>query len=871
MTNNKSNQSEQFHLYSLPASAFFSNDENDKEYVLNKLREESRGAKKQFEKSDENNEDSIVSDAVFIDQQIDEAKAALKEEISSHKGIRSLREEFLTVEVRDHNGLLTGTRKPLKHNIISMFPSILSRTLGIELDKLTMDIMIFESSYTEVLESMIKQGFMYCDEKYIFFTASAGQIRTSKAVMIKEKVFNKYRDALMCGLSVDRINESEHKGVNMNKFLAYLALSQSSSKPWDDFDIDKAIVVDDFETMVNGEVDFIDHETYDITRKFMDVPISHTDGCGMILPSENAINFQFRMPWFKGLMAVAPFDEFLKSHKDASPKVIDIWNEPWNIIKDDIRIIFTKSQFKMWKYYDSWKDYKDNFKAYGCSAGICSEDEDRGNAKLGYQTLGSLTDITDEELLHIASKTIEDINLAGSDLDTMLKILGVGEGSQSPIQQALELVPELVADDYSKGNIKDARLSMIKQARYGKVEIDAKYTFIIPDVYAFMEKLFMKIDKPKGLLSDGEVFCNLYPNNDRLLCLRSPHLYREHGIRNNMVDENRSKWFVTDGLYTSSHDLISKLLMFDCDGDDSLVVADEKIIGLAERNMKNDDIVPLYYKMATSEAKIISNDSIYDGLLMAFKGNIGKYSNAISKVWNSENPDLELIKILCMENNFQIDQAKTLFMPTRPKHINDRIKKAIGGKLPHFFKYAKDKKASEVEPINNSTVNRLMAIIPDKNIRFNEVVGTLDINILMSNIRRKKDKALEQKIIEQYKLCLKEKLKQTSRKGTNLKLINKEIKRGMSEVCKDTGHIVDVLIPYLYKEKKSKIILWECYGKQVVRHIKSNKGIGICADCKEDFMIEKQRQCRCNGCQTLNDKKLDTERKRAKRRIEMSG
>ena len=52
----------------------------------------------------------------------------------------------------------------------------------------------------------------------------------------------------MCGLTVDHINKLG--GINVNKFIAYLALCNSATDVWEDFDIDKAIVVDDLETLV---------------------------------------------------------------------------------------------------------------------------------------------------------------------------------------------------------------------------------------------------------------------------------------------------------------------------------------------------------------------------------------------------------------------------------------------------------------------------------------------------------------------------------------------------------------------------------------------------------------------------------------------
>lgn len=68
---------------------------------------------------------------------------------------------------------------------------------------------------------------------------------------------------------------------------------------------------------------------------------------------------------------------------------------------------------------------------------------------------------------------------------------------------------------------------------------------------------------PQGLLKDGEVSARVFAKREKLDCLRSPHLYREHGVRRNVVNEDTKKWFRTDALYTSSYDLISKLLQFD--------------------------------------------------------------------------------------------------------------------------------------------------------------------------------------------------------------------------------------------------------------------------------------------------------------------
>ena len=94
--------------------------------------------------------------------------------------------------------------------------------------------------------------------------------------------------------------------------------------------------------------------------------------------------------------------------------------------------------------------------------------------------------------------------------------------------------------------------------------------------------------------------------------------------------------------------------MFDVDGDVSLVCAEKTLVDAAERHMGG--IVPLYYEMRKAKAQNISMQSIYDGMAAAYSGgNIGPISNSISKIWNSENPDLDTIKRLCYRNNEVID------------------------------------------------------------------------------------------------------------------------------------------------------------------------------------------------------------------------
>ena len=556
-------------------------------------------------------------------------------------------------------------------NIISVFESTLTRVIGIQKDELTTDLLVVQVYYFDVFKDLSFFGFMFNGEKYRYFTSSAGQIRKKKAVFIKESTWDSVEKTIMCGLTIDKINSKG--GNNVNKHLAYMALANSATDQWVDFDIDRCIVVDDFETNVPGEFDLIDETDYSITRTNGVVPITHTDGAGMMLPSVMTKNTMFRAPWVKGLLGVFDFKKFIEIN-NCSPIITDIYGQEHDVIAEDICIIFTKSQFKMYKFYDSWDEYKTYFKKYHCQAGRCNTEEDRiKNAKINYQMLQTLTDVTDEEIDLLAKKSVDKITNICTSKDTMMDVLGITpyNTNLTPLQEAIKIYPAILNDSYVKDTIREVKNSLLKKYRSGKLEVNGKYTFLLPDYYAACEYWFGHIETPKGLLADKEVFCWLFKQYDKLDCLRSPHLYKEHAIRFNIANkaygdraDKIREWFTTNAIYTSTYDLISKILQFDVDGDKSLVVADPDFVRIAERNMNG--IVPLYYNMRKAEPRLLNSKSIYEGLNAAFTGgNIGIYSNNISKIWNNDvfingteeekQHATDCVKRLCCQNNFVID------------------------------------------------------------------------------------------------------------------------------------------------------------------------------------------------------------------------
>ncbi len=326
----------QYNLYSVDTGHFYSNHEKylhdmnckyrrERNYVNNKLPEIEKKLK-EFGYTDDdikNLKNDKTEEFDIIDSSYDTVTEYLhwaRLIVHKREKAKESKEKLLTLlSNRVKQNELTDGKDHIRciredelndNNVISVFDSALSRTIGIKQDELTDALIVVQVYYFDVFKDISFYGFIYKGKKYKYFTSSAGQIRKKKAVFIKESVWNRIEKTIMCGLTIDKINSKG--GNNVNKHLAYMALTNSATDEWAEFDIDKSIVIDDFETNVYGTFDFVDETDYSITRKTDYVPIPHTDGAGMVLPSVSIKNFMFRAPWIKGLLGVFDFRQFVE-------------------------------------------------------------------------------------------------------------------------------------------------------------------------------------------------------------------------------------------------------------------------------------------------------------------------------------------------------------------------------------------------------------------------------------------------------------------------------------------------------------------------------------------------------------------------------
>lgn len=600
--------------------------------------------------------------------------------------------------------------------------------MGLHHQDITFDKVILKWKSKDILKQVVLNGFLLpvlhedgtVEQKHMrFLTASAGQLRTDKTQFISDTAWECIKDELLCGLSWDSINQ--HGGINCSKLQAYMALFSSATDQWD-LSIQRCLVLPDFEADVTGVMQYIKPDYSSQFGRYT-VKINHVDGCGIMLPSLMNRNVMVRGPWLKGLLTPFDFLAFCKAHH-IPPKVKDFWGQEHDLVEENIQVLFTVSQLKLAKYYDSWEDYKQCFERCGCSLALTNHEEDYiPDCEINYQMLGTLRDFTDEEIAAFTQKThLRMANLA-TNKQAMLRTLKADKNSRNPYARALALYPPLLRDGYSKESIKGIKKRMLNDARSGRIKCQNKRIFVIPDWYAACQYYFLHQENPEGLLKDGEVASRLHRKFEEIDCLRSPSLYMEHAVRKVVKDPEVYRWLISNGIYTSCHDLISRILQFDCDGDALNCVSEPIIVNIAKRNIQEYNIVPLFYDAQKAPSAPISMNEMYHSILRAHDySGIGQVSNNLCKLWNQEEPDQLAAAWLTYYNNLVIDAAKTGKINGYENYpeVEKRILKATGGrkgKMPHFFQYSRNGRKLEPNgkrgkkktyaPINGSTMNRI--------------------------------------------------------------------------------------------------------------------------------------------------------------------
>lgn len=512
------------------------------------------------------------------------------------------------------------------------------------------DIITVKMKNKQHYKDLIKNGFSINGIKFVRLVCTAAYLRRNTVGFINEKYFKQMNEILMCGL------DGKLKETNLGKYSAYYGLFMSATNK---VTTPNVCVVNDYETeLENQKVNYITTDEFGkeiIKERTMNIPMNWADGQGLISPrmaetwmedlglSYLPTGFIIRSAYIKGL--VVPFD-FHKFAQDIAHTntIKDVWGKSYNI--DDIDVILTVSQFKMWKMYENWQDYLYYFNKYGHSWGVSrvNKENDDEFVLTNYQYLQTL-DLSSDDIQELAQPTIDWINSIGEgDLMNVLLYLMGGRSDndeedaeqifsevQMDFVKALMLNPDLLKDEYVKSQILKTLKRKIKDAKIGRLWVRGNYSFQISDPYGLAQWIFGL--PVTGLLKANEMYCDFWnqrTNSKEILCSRSPLVHSsEHLIRKLVATEEMREWYqyIWSGIVNSFHD-IAVINMSDSDYDGDIIFSTDN------QTMINA-VVPsppvTYAKRKAPNQKLTQHNLVINDL-RGFGSQIGQITNVASSI-----------------------------------------------------------------------------------------------------------------------------------------------------------------------------------------------------------------------------------------------
>lgn len=605
------------------------------------------------------------------------------------------------------------------------------------------DEMLFMPEYVSVViddvkhyKKIIKDGLYINNFKYVRLMCSAGQARVNTVILIREDYESEVKKRLRCGAKSVKITK--------NKYNAYFALSSSSTylipKP-------NVLLIDDCEIEMDKRVDWISKIPKEEKNKLSNnervseitatLSFNLFDGCGAVsvefakrvaeeleldyIPSA----FCIRCAYIKGMVFVVDFKQYAKELGIVFQK--DLYGVDQKI--EEMDMILTKSQFKLYNAYESMEDYyrlcNENEILWGVTKVTPKQDDTYFRSN--YQFCQAIDLRKDEDVAELCQPTVEWLTgICGDDTNrSILFFLGslleksdidysnILNLTSDNVAKSLILNKDMIDDEYIKSTIIMSVNKKIRESYLGKLILDGNFSVMIPDMYAFMQHAFGQ--EVTGALKEFEHYSHFWNERGKteVVAMRSPLTWRSEVNKLTLVKNDiTEKWFkyLTSGIVYNVWGC-DCMIHADSDFDGDIVATTDNPVFLRCRF----DNLPITYSKSTVDKEYIKEEDLYLADIQSFNSTIGQITNISTSFYEllskfEDNPTkqkeqseiIERLKLIRKAQGDSIDKAKGIKIEPMPKHWTRRTKKIPNGvskeeydfcnsivadRKPYFFRY----------------------------------------------------------------------------------------------------------------------------------------------------------------------------------------
>ena len=541
---------------------------------------------------------------------------------------------------------------------------------------------------TREYDDLNRKGFTVNGEKFTWLMCGAGHQRTNRAMYCAERIYKKLDLILQNGANV--------KEMVLAKYNAYYALSSSATYP---VRKPRVCVVADCEIEMEKTVDFVTHG--EITRCDKKLKFNLFDGQGLISPTFSKLwandvgitdyvpsAWGVRCAFIKGMCVTFDFARF--AHEVARVDTItDVWGKEYFV--DDIDVVLSQSQFKLWNAYEDWEEYEEQLWVNSLSWGVSKVSPNISDEKTymmtNYQFLQVLN-LSDDDIAGLCSQTVDWLKgVSCGDLGkTKLYLLGniankydaekAYDCVQDNFVKCLLLDKRFVNDEYIRSRVVKSINKKIRESYFGNLIVDGNFMARISDPYAQCEFIFgLPVN---GLLADKHHYCWYWSNRgvEKVVAMRSPLTYKTEAHLLCLDNTEQCKdWYsyLTSGVVYNVWG-VDCLLEAGADYDFDIVATTDNKYFL--KGILGTDI-PVTYEAHKPKKEKIDREGLIKIAGVGFSPEIGLLTNHSTTFHDMQSKyekgtaqweELERrLKVCCELQSMQIDKAKGLEIDEIPK------------------------------------------------------------------------------------------------------------------------------------------------------------------------------------------------------------
>jgi hypothetical protein len=544
------------------------------------------------------------------------------------------------------------------------------------------------------LRNIYNKGLFINGQSYSRLWAGAGNLRRNIINMIRSDLKDQMQQVLDNGRNMDIPLVPAKHG-------AYFALFGSSSM---EVSFPNICIVKDYlhKELVKVNWVFGEGKNIDVDQRELEIEFNRFDGQGLASQRwMNKISLELgldyspswvicRAPYIKGLLVNFNFHKYSKFVAKKNT-IIDIYGNEQNI--NNIDVLISESQAKLWNCYDSTEQYLENCRKNDLSFGVTryapNKEKENKSVFSNYQFNQIYTNFSNNDIESLCQPIIDYIrDLYGKDSNKMLLYLmgnavnTIGENNwynsiQDNAVKALMINKQTSFDPFIIQSFSRSLNKTIRESYLGKTLHRGNFSIAMSDPVAQIEHIFGL--EVKGLLKKKEYYSEFWNNQniDKVAVFRAPLTHvSEACVFNIRTDEQLKMWYSninTGIIFNVYDDTMLRLSSSDFDGD-IIMSTDQKefIDGIDE------SLLSITYEEKKSDKIPLTNNAVHQSDLNALDTSVGFITNCSSSYWcllsNYEKGSIEYNEIskrliaLRREQGKQIDKAKSVIVTEFPSH-----------------------------------------------------------------------------------------------------------------------------------------------------------------------------------------------------------